>query len=739
MKKKEAYVHRMVGRMVAFSMCVVCLLGVAVWAVDDEQIQDTTSAQKLVDDALLSQVGTYTVAYSEGYSPFSYTDTNGTVSGMAIAVMDYVAQTADIDVVYVSVDDAKTHGIPVDINLAILEEDQIEDASVKSIAYTSLQMMIMSEEEAPDLQGATVGHLPYHYLENTAIAEALPGAMPNTYFSYNEMSQAFSQGTLDYMLISSLLASQMLETEFDRETYIIPSGVNLDFYMSFSNTMSQEEVVAFNQILRSLDGDYVYNLMLSSVIAASKEEMTVLEIVQAYAVPILLFITLALAGVAVLISKTAREKRKFLEQTLNVDEITGLMTEHKFIEEVATVMKTAQPGEYFILTIDIDNFKTINEIYGYDVGTQAIVLFGKMLETIFAGNNRIARVFADEFVVLHREMGENFHIHDTIEFERYISRAMADLLGESYRLTTSTGIYPVDDVTVPVSYMIDCASVARVRGKANYGISKEYYTKKMDSWLQQKNEIVRTMEGALQNEEFHVYYQPKTSLQTGQLLGAEALVRWIMPDGKMRYPDSFIPLFESNGFIVKLDFFVLESVCIFLQENPQIPAVSVNFSGHSILKEWMVKRVWTILKRYEIEPSRIHIEITESAVVRNFEAIAQQSQRLKEVGFSVSMDDFGAGVSSLNRLKDLQIDELKIDKMFLSEDHLSLRGVTILEHIIAMSNKLGLITVAEGVETQEQVTLLRDLGCDIAQGYYYAKPMPQADYLSFVEQYQKEV
>lgn len=425
-----------------------------------------------------------------------------------------------------------------------------------------------------------------------------------------------------------------------------------------------------------------------------------------------------------------------IKSSLISDELTGTMTERKFMHDAAKILRSAEAGEYNIITIDIDNFKFINEIYGYDMGSRIIVLFSNILRSVFPEDALISRFFADNFVILHRNSGEDFNMQSATIYEEKISDTTARILGKEYRLTTSSGIYKIEDLSLPLSYMIDCANIARLNGKHDYGISKKEFTSDLEQTIRRKNDIVRTMEKAISDREFQVYYQPKVSLTTGKLVGAEALIRWICADGQRRFPDEFIPLFESNGFIRRVDFFVLESVCQFLQRNADVPCVAVNFSGISMLDEDLVERISAVTQRYNVAPSRLEIEITESAVVNNFEPMVKQTAKLQSLGFTISMDDFGAGVSSLNRLKDLSIDVLKIDRAFLGETELNERGVCIIEHIISMSKMLGISTVAEGVETPEQANLLKSLGCDMVQGYYYSRALPEADYLDFTANYE---
>ncbi len=687
------------------------------------------------DVDILQARGVYTVAYSENYRPFSYTDGNGNALGMAITIMNHIAELANIQVEYISVNESQRHNVSVDINLAILSDDQMDGVSRKSLPYTSLQMMAIGDSRTLSSEDSTFGHLPYTYLAEGTLEKALPGGIMHTYFTYDEMAQDYLNGTLDYMLVSSLVSGESLDLLIDDDTYQVPTAVNLYMYMSYSDNFSDEEVDAFDHIIRSLESTYVYNLMLSTVIASNVVTPTFLELLEAYAVPILFAILIVGLVVVAIIFKAATTKRKLLERTINVDELTGLMTERKFLEASKHALKQANPREYVIITIDIDNFKTINEVYGYALGTETITAFAETLKTIFADSPIIARFFADNFGILYRvpEDATDYITQET--YEGAVRTMLSDLLGDNQRLATSAGIYRIEDTSLSLSYMLDCANVARRQGKSNYSFTQHMFTKELSLRMHQKNTIVRTMESAIVQKEFQVYYQPQISLKDGSLIGAEALVRWILPDGERRFPDEFIPIFESNGFISKVDHFVLDSVCQFLRENPHIPKISVNFSGHTMLDESLLDRLQQTLQAHDVNANRLEVEITESAVVANFERIVEQTTKLEQLGFTISMDDFGAGISSLNRLNDMEIDVLKIDKVFLCEQTLSPRSISILTHIIGMTKKLGITTVAEGVEYSEQIAILKNMGCDIAQGYHYAKPMPAQDFLEFIRTY----
>ena len=243
------------------------------------------------------------------------------------------------------------------------------------------------------------------------------------------------------------------------------------------------------------------------------------------------------------------------------------------------------------------------------------------------------------------------------------------------------------------------------------------------------------MNSALKNREFEVYFQPKHSLDDDRIIGAEALVRWNSPDKGMISPGAFIPIFEENGFIMKLDQYVWEETCRFIHEQMEagvnIKPVSVNISRINIYNPELVDIFSHLITKYNIPSEMLELEFTESAYVDNPQLMLQIMEQLHALGFKIEMDDFGAGYSSLNMLKDVPVDVLKIDLNFLSKTSHPDKAFTIMSSVIRMAKWLGINSIVEGVETEEQVEALAQMGCQHFQGYYFCRPMP-------VDQFEKK-
>ncbi len=437
-----------------------------------------------------------------------------------------------------------------------------------------------------------------------------------------------------------------------------------------------------------------------------------------------------------------RLKQRHVREALNVDDVTGLLSEHKFVEEAGKVLTDAEPNEYMLATFDIDHFSLIHKQYGFEHSNKILKRIGAMLKKTFPDEAIIARAKADLFLIFAKRSALEVQKDIT---ENSVLDCTGDLLASTYPMSVSQGVYHIADPTIPVQMMIDYSNLARQQGKSVYGLTLHEYNKELDAKRELNSSIVLRMELALQNDdELIPYFQPKVHLKTNLITGCEALVRWCdidkdLDSPSVKYmPDEFIPLFEENGFIAKLDYHIFNAVCSFIRANIKdvnlIPKISVNLSGITLLKPDLRSVLMGTLESYRLSPRDIDLEITESAFTQYPEESASKVKILGKEGFSISMDDFGTGASSLNRLKDMDITTIKLDKAFLDYNLSELKGSVIIGNMINMARRLGLEVVAEGVETKEQLSALKMLHCDLVQGYYYSKPVNKVDFLEMLRE-----
>ncbi len=428
------------------------------------------------------------------------------------------------------------------------------------------------------------------------------------------------------------------------------------------------------------------------------------------------------------------EKLKLLN---SIDALTGIpnrQTLYAYLEE--QIQKNG--GNLGIYMMDIDSFKSFNDTYGHQAGDKVLARIAGCLKKIMEDTGGIAgRIGGEEFVlVLPDATAEK------------IDRTAGEIMYAIQDMNLKHEILPLTDTHITVSLgsilwtgkekktpkeLIHYADLALYQAKKNGKNQHVMFSENDYSFLVLQNnrthdsEVEADMYRALENGEFIPWYQPQYDLKTERIVSVEALVRWNHPQKGILYPDYFIPLFERNGFILKMDLCVFERVCQDLkawisQGQPAVTA-ACNFSRLHFAKEGLAEDLSAVADRYGIPHEYLEIEITESALMENSQNIITELNRLRDCGFTVAIDDFGVGYSSLGILSDVPADVLKIDRGFLNRDMTDRKNVMIVRGIVNIANILHLKTICEGVETYEQKELLKSIGCDLAQGYYYAKPM----------------
>lgn len=416
-----------------------------------------------------------------------------------------------------------------------------------------------------------------------------------------------------------------------------------------------------------------------------------------------------------------KEMSEELEYRALHDLLTGLYNQETFYEKTAELLKLSQPKDYEIIYWNIERFKGINDLFGKEVGDKVIVIMAEYLEKKFGKIGLCGRLSADHFVSCVKA--------GQFDYEVVLEELHTEFkkINIYYSVSVLCGIYEVSDLSLDVALMCDRAKLAAERIKNNFlhpiGIFHEQFR---DSYIVEQ-ELIGEMERALKNGDFYIVLQPIYNTTTGRPVSAEALVRWSHPEKGTIFPGVFIPLFEQNGFITELDEYVWEQVCKSLADmkknGEHILPISINLSRLDLFEENVCEKIEKLIKKYELDPWMLKLEITESAYTDNSQQLAETLLKLKNMGFEILMDDFGSGYSSLNMLKNIPVDILKIDMKFIDNLELSERGASILVSVNRMAKLLNMIVVAEGVETKYQYEFMRDIGCDRIQGYYFSKPV----------------
>ena len=416
---------------------------------------------------------------------------------------------------------------------------------------------------------------------------------------------------------------------------------------------------------------------------------------------------------------------------LQYDRLTGLYTKEFFYRKVRERLDENPDEEYTLVCSNIENFKLYNDVFGTEAGDRLLQGIAAQMRSHVGEDGICGRYIADRFICLQKREAER------AARQRMAEYAQDERPAEMKNVTIKWGVYEIIDRSVPVEQMCDRASLAAGSVSGNYNRIFAVYDDAMRGKLLKEKAITDVMETALEERQFFVHLQPKYSLADRRMVGAEALVRWIHPEWGFMSPGQFIPLFEKNGFISRLDCYIWEEVCALLRswQDRGLPAlpVSVNVSRIDIYQSRLEDTLMELVQRYGIDPSLLHLEITESAYTENTERVLSTVERLKRLGFTIEMDDFGSGYSSLSLLGQMKLDILKLDMKFVQNETEKPEGQSILNDIINMAHRLHLKVVAEGVETRAQMRRLEQDGCDYVQGYFFSKPLPVAEYEALLE------
>ncbi len=438
-------------------------------------------------------------------------------------------------------------------------------------------------------------------------------------------------------------------------------------------------------------------------------------------------------GLCFVIKKEFKFIKKYirkLNRTKSVEEIDIILNvsnKFKFIKEAEMIISSNLDGKYALVHYDISKFTIINNSVGYKVGDEILQQIGKVLRKNLK-EEIVGKADGDDFFVLFEYINQEDLIKTVCELSDKIEK-LKIWKKININPVIKAGIYFIDNENLDIRIAIDRADFAKTILKNNYKSDYAIYEDEIGDNLIEAKRIEDDMHRALTEKEFKVYLQPKIDLKTGILSGAEALVRWEHPEFGLLNPVRFIPIFEKNGFIVNLDKYVFEEVCSnirkWLNRGYDVVPVSVNISRIHFLNSNFVSDYNRIKEKYRISDNLIEIEITES-VVFNYEnenEVFTVMKKFRENGFEISMDDFGSGYSCLGLLKEMPIDTLKLDKIFLNNIE-EYNSQIIVRNIVNMAKCLKLNVVSEGVETNKQIDFLKEIGCDMAQGFIFAKPEP---------------
>jgi diguanylate cyclase (GGDEF)-like protein/PAS domain S-box-containing protein len=424
------------------------------------------------------------------------------------------------------------------------------------------------------------------------------------------------------------------------------------------------------------------------------------------------------------ISDRKRFEIQLIEQAV-VDPLTGLPNRRSFVERLAEAQAGPGATDLAVLFLDLDRFKVVNDSMGHQAGDRLLAEVGARLHDALRPTDLLARFGGDEFVVLCRSVRTEAQ---AVSIAGRLAQAVSapfTVDGSEVYVTASTGIALAAEGLSPED-LLRAADTAMYRAK-RWGRPYQVFDEAMRVRSTERLSMESALHRALEREEFRLHYQPAVSILDGRIVGVEALLRWEHPDRGLILPAEFIPVAEESGLIVPIGRWVLEEACRQAERWRRFGRetwLSLNLSAHQLTAPDLVEEVRAALEETATDPQRIHLEITESALMEDTDGVARVVRALKELGVRLSIDDFGTGYSSLAHLKRLAVDTLKIDRSFVDGLGREAEDTAIVMAVLGMARSLGLSVVAEGVETEEQLTALRDLGCTLAQGFYFARPEP---------------
>jgi len=436
---------------------------------------------------------------------------------------------------------------------------------------------------------------------------------------------------------------------------------------------------------------------------------------------------------ALLIKSAGKHYREHVTELTFRDSLTKLHNKNYLLESGEKIFSSGEEKDLAAyIEFDINNLTMFNETNSYAVGNILLKSIGEVLASALRSGEEGFRIGGDHFGIAMRYRLAK-EITDRLKKLSELFREQASRNGiANANVSFAFGVYTLNSDEAPSEKMTDYADTARKQAKPQQGDGIVFFSDQIMRQMRERQMIEEVMHDALKNGEFKAWIQPKVDMETGRVNGGEVLVRWIDSNGNMRMPDSFVPVMEADGFICEIDYYMFSEACRLKKRWKDAGChdvvLSVNMSRDHISHEDFIKRLCDIADEYRVKRDTLEIELTESLYAKDTQTMVQITQRFRNAGFYVSMDDFGSGYSSLNLLKELPIDVTKLDKGFLDEMRMSKKGTAIVKSVVTMADEIGVRTVCEGVETREQVDFLLSVGCRTAQGYFYSRPLPSGEF-----------
>ncbi len=702
-----------------------------------EKYGSPTFAFSNAEQAYIQSKSVITVAYNDGASVVeNYDSASGRIVGYTDTVLQHIA---DMTGLTIKVRNCAT----LEECIALLADGEVDaicgGANSYSVAeYGSYNVsfpfasvpIVTVGREGTALKGNLKIAIPYYNDNiNDYAASTYSNATLLPYDSITECVDAVCEGEADIACSDLYEAAYVIATEHN-DLAIIDTSTTQHLECFVFNNDSKELRTIFGKCIASLGSRELteaYSDTVAAAVAIPAKGMVSEGV--AYLIAVLLI--LAVIGLALLIVVSYIKTKR----AGNTDPLTGGRNKHKFIEDTQKSFKKNPIDRWAIALFDINKFKFVNDQLGYEEGDRMLERLYKTIADEMESDEVFARVSDDNFACTFRAAQDS-------EIITRLNRIFADFerrnnIFVKYSVIFSAGVcrlYECKDNNnnIDVNAALDRCTIAKKTLKGLHYSSIAFYDGKIRDKALREKDYENIMPTALEQHEFECYLQPKYGLKSRCIEGAEALIRWNSKEFGFVFPNDFIPISEKNGFVVELDFFILEEVCKairrWLDEGKTPVVISVNQSRLHLNYDDYIWRLREIVDKYDIPYKYIELELTESVFMENADKLLVIARKLHDIGFKLSIDDFGSGYSSLNMLKDIPVDVVKIDREFFNGTVNSERGRAVISTVVDLAKNLDMQVISEGVETIEQVEFLTEINCAMVQGYYFAKPMPMQDF-----------
>lgn len=679
--------------------------------------------------------GVLKVSYSLKRGPFEFRDENGKFSGIVADLFAQISELTGLKFEYRPT--GSVGGISGDADILSSFQEDFDTARRMGFRLTSpylrVPMVIVRKALADSGSKNMKTALPRYYYSYKNIS----GCSVVFYDDARSCLEAVKNGEVEQALLNSVYVEFMKQKSRYRNLWTSSThDVNFEPCIAVRSTEDPRLLEILMKAVDNISPSEMNEILMNNVMENQKINLT--SVIDSMPVDIVVFFSAFLLVMVIILLLLVRNRSIYaakIRKMLDTDELTGVLSFVGF-ERMAKkiLLQSDGSGKYFIVEFDVSRFRSYNALYGAKSGDGLLKAIASASVAALPKNSEIfARVYSDNFAVLLSAASVDDLKKRIIAFDSKLkSTVIPDM-----SVMLNYGIYEITDKSLSVREMVDCATMAKKTVKGNAEDIMGVYDCSLSKRQNEESSMISSMDSALKNREFVAFYQPKYDSVTREIVGAEALVRWRRPDGSMIMPDAFIGLFERNGQIIKLDHYMFETICAkqkqLIEQGAAALPIAVNFSKAHLYDRGFAECLSETADKAGIPKSLLEIEFTETAVTDETENALCSIRELKRAGFVLAMDDFGSGYSSLNTLKDLPFDVLKLDRGFLQMSSESGdRGRKIICGVIGMSKELSFKTVAEGVETEEQYDFLRDCGCDVIQGYYFSRPVDDDTYTAML-------